>query len=270
MSVAAYTFMARSFVCRRYRSLRSSSTRRRSWPQAPSMSAPISRRTVAEMRRASRRRKKLLNVRARGRVQVALAHGVEGDEVDVAAQAAQARGQFVGVAQFAVDALDQRVFKNDAAAGLFDIFAGGGKHVLDGVGVGHGQKLFAHLVVGGVQGDGERHRQALLWRRSRICGDEPAGGERYVAQGDVRALRGIDQAQKLHRVFVVVQRFAAAHEHDVVHAPPFRGEHAVHRGRPAPASPPPSGRARGRSSVEAQKRQPMRQPTCVERQRVSP
>ena len=36
--------------------------------------------------------------------------------------------------------------------------------------------------------------------------------------------------QKLYRVFVVVQRFAAAHEHDVVDAPPFRGEHAVYRG----------------------------------------
>ena len=61
----------------------------------------------------------------------------------------------------------------------------------------------------------QRHRQVLL-RELVHLRHQPAGGEAHIAQADIHAVFLAQQAQESADVVVVVQRFAAAHQHDVV------------------------------------------------------
>ena len=57
--------------------------------------------------------------------------GVEGDGIDMTHQPAQFCGQFFGNFRCVIDAIDQRPFKGDAAAGLRNIIFTSVEHFID-------------------------------------------------------------------------------------------------------------------------------------------
>ena len=146
----------------------------------------------------------------------------------MALHAAQFFGEHVRVATIAVDATRQRVFKDHAAAGLFDVIAAGGENFVDGVRVRHRHELLSRLVVGRVQRNRQRHLKALV-REAPHRGHEAAGGQRDRPGGEVQPPLVDGEAQEFDHVFVVVQRFAAPHQHHIVHAALLRADHPVHR-----------------------------------------
>ena len=144
----------------------------------------------------------------------------------MALHAAQPVRQLRRVLRRGVDAVHQRVFKDHAAARLFDIVAARVQRLVHRIGVGHGHEPLSHLVVWRMQGERERHRQILL-REAAHVRHQPAGGERHAAHADAQPALHAQDAQEAHDVVVVVHRLAAAHQHDVADLLPLRRKHAV-------------------------------------------
>ena len=93
------------------------------------------------------------------------------------------------------------------------------------------------------------------------------GRQRHAPRAHRQALLVVQDAQRLHRRVVVVQRLAHAHQHDVerlVDQVERVGEHAHLRRR----SPPSSGCRISPILPVRQNAQPIAQPTCVEMQNV--
>ena len=123
-----------------------------------------------------------------------------------------------------------------------------------------------NCVVWRVQRDAQRDGQALL-RQLPDAGHDAACADRYGSEADVQTVRMVDQPQEADDRVIVIQRFAAAHEHDVAHlardAPGYR------LARSTCASISPADRLRTHPpSVLAQKAQPILHPTCVEMHRL--
>ena len=144
----------------------------------------------------------------------------------MALHAAQPARQLGRLLRRGIHAVHQRVLKDHAAARLFDIVAAGVQHIVHGVGVGYGHQPLSHLIVRRVQRERKRHRQILL-REAAHVRHQPAGGERHAAHADAQSALHAQDAQEAHDVVVVVQRLAAAHQHDVADLLPLWREHAV-------------------------------------------
>ncbi len=126
--------------------------------------------------------------------------------------------QQVGPPLLVVDVLDQGVLDRDAPLGLGRVVPGRVQHLADLPAGVDGHQRVAQLVVGGVQGDGQRHRQTfvgeLLDRRHQAD-----RGDRDASGGDAQPLGGgvDDAADGADHGLVVGQRLAHAHEDDVAH-----------------------------------------------------
>ena len=122
--------------------------------------------------------------------------------------------------------MHQRVFKNHAPPRLFDVVAAGGKHVVHAVFARDRHQLSAHLVIGRVQRQRQRHRQ-ILFRKAAHVFHQAAGRERHTAHADAQAALYPQNPKEFHHVVVVIQRFAAAHQHDVADLLALRRQYAV-------------------------------------------
>ena len=156
----------------------------------------------------------LLGLAARRAGQIALLYRVERDQIDVALHAAQPGGQLLRVFGRAVHAFGQRVFENDAAARFLDVIPAFAQNVFDFVRFGHRHHRPADLVVRGVQGDAERHRQPFVGEAVHAR-HKPARRQRHRAQRQLQPALFAQQPQEFDDVLIIVQRLAAAHEHDV-------------------------------------------------------
>ena len=72
----------------------------------------------------------------------------------------------------------------------------------------------------------QRNRQILLRKPPHVF-NQAAGRERHAAHADAQPALHPQNPQEFHHVVVIVQRFAAAHQHDVADLLPLRREHAV-------------------------------------------
>ena len=139
---------------------------------------------------------------------------VEADEVDVAGSALEEARKRRGMRKIAVFARDEAVFKNVPPPRLLKITGAGIEDIGDLIGVRNGHGAGALFVRDCVQRYGEIERDPLLGEPPHLR-HQPAGGERDVARAHAKPLFRRDVAQKPHDVFVIIERLAAAHEHDV-------------------------------------------------------
>ena len=113
-----------------------------------------------------------------------------------------------------IHAVDHRVFKRDAAAGLLKIAVASGEQLLHVVGVVHGHDAAARRAVGRVERNRQRELQIVL--RERVdARHHAAGGKRDVPHADVHPVGMVDELQKAQHIFPVVHRLADAHQDDV-------------------------------------------------------
>ena len=139
----------------------------------------------------------------------------------MAGSAAQQRNELRRVRGVGVFAFDEGIFEDITAARLFKIIVAGAQNFGNGIRLGDGHDAGALGVVRGMQRHGEVDGDALL-RQGAHLRHQPAGGEADVAGADIDAPGGGDVLQKADGVGVIVQRFAAAHQHDVGDGALFR------------------------------------------------
>ena len=132
----------------------------------------------------------------------------------------QKRRKGVSVLFVAVFAADEAVFEDVPSPRLFEIHVARLQNVGDLVGVRNGHGAGALLVRRGVQRDRQIERDALLGKGEHL-GHEAARRKAYVARADVDAALHREKAQKSDNVIVIIEGFAAAHEHDVMHGAVF-------------------------------------------------
>ena len=186
----------------------------RNWPQAAAMSRPRLARMWTLMPASLSTPRKPRTSPSTGRLKGKPGDFVVTDEVDVAAELAADADQFVGVLGQVVDAAEQDVLQRDLAAGGVEVVAAGVDEVLNGDEAGPGDDLFAKLVVGGVQADGEGDGQ--------VEGGEfaDAHGHADGADGDLAGAQaqtpvGGEGGEGGQHVFEVGHGFAHAHEDEV-------------------------------------------------------
>ena len=175
---------------------------RRTVALTPRALQPVAERGDAGRRRAPRRP-------ARRRVQR--------DQVDVGRrlQPAAQRGQLDGVGRPVVDAVDHRPLEAEPSAVQRQVVGARLHHGGQRVAPVDRHQLVAQRVVGGVQADGQRHREAPLGEPAD-AGHDADGRDRQVARRQAEvAVQPLDGAP--HRG-LVGQRLAHAHEHDVADA----------------------------------------------------
>ena len=115
----------------------------------------VAAQAAADRRRQAVGLKALLECRdALARLELALDHVVERDEVHMPRHAVDLFGQQVGLPVVVVHAVDHRVFKRDAAAGLLKIAVAGSKQLFHVVGFVHGHNAAARRAVGRVERNG--------------------------------------------------------------------------------------------------------------------
>ena len=90
---------------------------------------------------------------------------------------------FVGVGELVVDAAEQDVFEGELLFGTERNLADGVDEVLDVPFAGDGHDLFAHLVVGRVEGDGELRTDGFL-SEAQDAGHDAGGGDGHARFGD--------------------------------------------------------------------------------------
>ena len=112
---------------------------------------------------------------------------------------------------FAVYALDQGIFKYHPAACLIDVVAASFQNVGNRIGIGYRHQLPADVVVWRVQRNRKRDGQLFL-RKIVHLRYQPAGRQGHVPEGHIEPIFSVQTSQKAHRLFVIVERFPAAHE----------------------------------------------------------
>ena len=124
---------------------------------------------------------------------------------------ADQRAYFVGV-RSVVDASEQDVFEGYSFARAEWDFADGCDEVCDVPFAGDGHDLFADLIVGGVEGDGELGADRFLGE-ALDAGDDARGGDGHAGFGDSDFFD--QETDGVHEGFVVEERLAHAHEDEV-------------------------------------------------------
>ena len=178
-----------------------------------------------------------------------------------APEAGQPPGQRVGMVREIVDAADARVLERDPAP-LRSAYARGVEHGGERVATVQRHELLAERVVGGVQRDGERHRQLELGEPFD-AGHDADGRDGEVAGRDADVV--VQPGARVEHGVEVGERFAHAHEHDVRHALRRR---VLARTTCSTISPAERCRSKPAWPV-AQNVQPIAHPACDETQTVA-
>jgi hypothetical protein len=131
---------------------------------------------------------------------------------DPAAWSAAAR-RARGLLEAVVDPVDEDVLERHPPTGGRLVVAAGVEQLGEGVLAVDRHEVVAQRVVGGVQADGERDRQAQLASR-RMPGTSPTV-DTVIERPTGRTRPGVQPAHGLQRDVEVRQRLAHAHEHDV-------------------------------------------------------
>jgi len=149
--------------------------------------------------------------------------GVVGDDVDDAGEVFAEGGDGFGVGGGVVGVFDEDVFDEEAGArgegvGFEGFFQGG-----EGHGLVDGHEGVAEVVVGGVEADGEAKvfegRFGVAEGREFFDAVDAAnGGDGDLGEGEVEAVGFGEDTEGLEEVVEVVERFAHAHEDDVLDA----------------------------------------------------
>ena len=155
-----------------------------------------------------------IRVLPRYAVEPALLDGVQRNEIHMAQHALQPLRERLCVRFGIVDPADQRVFEYDAPSRALRIRVCSFEHLLDRVRLVDRHDGTSHLVAVRMQRDRKRHVRRIVDERIDLR-HEPAGGKRNVARADVRSRRTRHALQKRYDVVVIVERLAAAHQHDV-------------------------------------------------------
>ena len=113
-----------------------------------------------------------------------------------------------------VDPIDHGIFKMDAPAGYIVIAAAGLHQLRNGIGLVDRHDPAADLVIGPVEGNGQRDLELLL-RQLINLRHQAAGGQADMAHGNVHAVGAVDQFQEPQHILKIVQRLANAHQHNV-------------------------------------------------------
>jgi hypothetical protein len=138
---------------------------------------------------------------------------VPGDEVELAGEALDERGEAFGVLGGVVDVGEEDVLEGDALAAAQGQVAERREQVAERVLAVDGHQPVADLLGRGIDADGQarwRGREKLLDR-----GDDPRRGDGHAAVRQAEALVVAQDVGRGDHVGEVVQRLAHAHEHDV-------------------------------------------------------
>src|SRR3990172_7862969 len=128
--------------------------------------------------------------------------------------------QAAGLLRTIVYVLDQRPFESDTAAGDLYVFAADLDQILDRIALVDGEHGGAQLILRGVKGNSKTDL-ALFCGEALDGGNEADGRDRKAPSAHVEAA-GIAEAVDGCQVgFVVVERFAHAHEHHIGYALSF-------------------------------------------------
>ena len=121
-----------------------------------------------------------------------------------------------GLIQSIVHAFDEDVFKRDHAStfGLVVIQRGG--EFFERILAVHRHDSSTHVIRRAVQRDGEGELFRLVCELADLR-REAAGGNRDLPRADASAPRRIQQAQSSEQIVVVGERFAHAHDDEIVH-----------------------------------------------------
>lgn len=147
-------------------------------------------------------------------------HGVVGDEVDVSVEVEGDVAEFFCLVERVVYVLDEDEFEGDHAAVFIGESLDRGEELGEGVGLVDGHDLFADLVGGAVEGEGEADAEGFVGEAEDF-GDEAAGGESDAAGADAEAPVGVDDGEGADDGVVVGEGFAHAHDDDVVEGGEF-------------------------------------------------
>ncbi len=162
--------------------------------------------------------------------------------------------------------LEEHVLERDAVSAPGRKLAGGGEDVLETVLAIDGNERIALVFRRRMQGDGEvRHERLGSQPIERRQHSDSRQGHALRRHGE--AVLVVEHPQGLHRVVVVVQRFAHAHEHDV-ELRVAQAELALPAREPVRRSRRRSGFGPGPSCLSGRSRTSSRSPTCVEIQNV--
>ncbi len=173
----------------RYRSVAAS------WPQAAAISRPRVSRTVQGTPAAATRRTNSCSAGLGRGVPLAAGRRVQRDHVHVdqrAERAVQQAAEQVGPPRLVVHVPDECVLDRYPAPGAVGVLASGAEHLghlPPGV---HRHKLVAQLVVGGMQGHGQRHGKTFV-RQPAYGGHQPNRGDGDRALRDAETARAPDR-----------------------------------------------------------------------------
>ena len=191
-----------------------------SWPHAPSISRPRVSRTVTAIPPISSRRTNSRSSCGRDAVHLVPGVGFNGMRLTCTSLPREPLGQQVRTPRLIVDVLDQRVLDRHATLGGPGVLPRGVEHLGDLPPRVDRDEGVTQVVVGRVQRDGQRHRQALprelAHARNQSHGRHRDAACRHSQAG--RACVGESMQGGDHRL-VVRQRLPHAHEDDVGHPP---------------------------------------------------
>ena len=119
-----------------------------------------------------------------------------------------------------VHALNHRVFENHAPSRFFEIVFRGFYDFRDRILVRDRHYLAPRLVVACVKRESKSYGKPVVGKTIHVF-DESARRKRYVALGHVESLLGRKQTYEFRNFVVVIERFAAAHKHDVSYGSRF-------------------------------------------------